>query len=144
MNMTFDTNVWEPIVNEEKPHLLEIKNKILDGRIQAYICEVALSLEAIQREKRAEFFGNYEPCITVKCLPPENGVFRMEFCIAPNTDLHLGIHEKQRNKLLEARDLGFRVLRMTIAGTVRTEEIPDDMYDDTEEFLRYTELLGNW
>ena len=39
--------------------------------------------------------------------------------------------------------MAVQVLRMTIAGTVRTEEIPDDMYDDTEKFLRYTELLGN-
>ena len=124
MNITFDTNVWEPVVNEEKHHLIEIKNKILNGKIQAYICEIALDLEAIQRKERAEFFGNYEPSITVEHLPPENGKFRMQFCIAPNTDLHPGIHEKQWDKLLKARDLGFRVLRMTTAGTVRTKEIP--------------------
>ena len=146
MNITFDTNVWEPVVNEEKHHLIEIKNKILDGKIQAYICEIALDLEAIQRKERAEFFGNYEPSITVEHLPPENGKFRMQFCIAPNTDLHPGIHEKQWDKLLKARDLGFRVLRMTTAGTVRTKEIPGDMYvqhDDIEEFWRYAGLLEN-
>ena len=37
MNITFDTNVWRRLVNEEKPHLVEIKNKIQDGKIQAYI-----------------------------------------------------------------------------------------------------------
>ena len=145
MNVTFDTNVWEPMVNEEKPHLVEIKNKILEGKIQADICEIALNLEAIQRNKRAEFFGNYEPRITVKHLPPENGEFRMQICVAPNTDLHPGIHEKQWDKLLKARDLGFRVLRMTTFGTVRTKDIPEDMYvqQDDEEFLEYAELLGN-
>ena len=146
MNITFDTNVWESVVNEEKHHLIEIKNKILNGKIQAYICEIALDLEAIQRKERAEFFGNYEPSITVEHLPPENGKFRMQFCIAPNTDLHPGIHEKQWDKLLKARDLGFRVLRMTTAGTVRTKEIPGDMYvqhDDIEEFWRYAGLLEN-
>ena len=147
MNITFDTNVWEPIIKEEKHHLVEIRNKIRDGKIQAYICEITLSLEAIQRKERAEFFGNYESSITVKDLLPENGKFRMQFCIAPNTDLHPGIHEKQSDKLLKARDLGFQVLRMTTnAETVRTKEIPDDMYvqhDDIEKFLRYAELLKN-
>ena len=66
----------------------------------------------------------------------------MQFCIAPNTDLHPGIHEKQWDKLLKARDLGFRVLRMTNFGTVRTEEIPDDMYVQHED-EKYAELLGN-
>ena len=145
MNITFDTNVWEPMVNEEKPHLIEIKNKILDGKIQAYICEIALDLEAIQNKKRAEFFENYEPITTVEDLPSENGKLGMQFSIAPNTEVHPGIHQKQWDKLLKARDLGFRVLRMTNAGTVRTKEIPDDMYvqQGDEEFLEYAELLGN-
>ena len=143
MNITFDSNVWERLVNEEKPHLIEIKNKILEGKIQAYICEIALNLEAIQKDKRAEFFGSYEPRITVKHLPPENGEFGMQFCIAPNTDLHPGIHEKQWDKLLKARDLGFRVLRMTNFGTVRTKEIPDDMYVEHDDIKEYAELLGN-
>ena len=146
MDITFDTNVWERVVNEEERHLVEIKNRILDGKIQPYICEITLNLEAIQRRKRAEFFRDYEPSITVENLPPENGKFRMQFCIAPNTDLHPGIHERQWDKLLKARDLGFRVLRMTNFETVRTKDIPDDMYvehDDIEEFWRYAELLEN-
>ena len=146
MNITFDTNVWEPVINEEKHHLVEIKNRILDGKIQPYICEITLNLEAIQRGKRAEFFGTYEPSITEEHLPPENGKLSMRMGIAPNTELHPGLHPKQWDKLLKARDLGFRVLRMTNIGTVRTKDIPDDMYvehDDIEGFWRYAELLKN-
>ena len=44
MNITFDSNVWERVVNEEDHHLVNIKNKIRIGEIQAYICEIALSL----------------------------------------------------------------------------------------------------
>ena len=146
MNITFDTNVWEPLVEEEKPHLVKIKNAILDGKIQAYICEIALDLEAIRKEKRAELFRNYESLTTVEPLPPENGKLGMRISIGPNTDLHPGIHPKQRDKLLKARDLGFRVLGMTTSPeTVRTTEIPDDMYvqhDDIEEFYRYAEPLA--
>ena len=146
MNITFDSNVWEPMVNDEKPHLVKIKNKIRDGKIQAYICEIALDLEAIQNKERPKFFGTYEPNMTVEDLPPENGKLGMRIGIGPNTELHPGLPSQQWAKLLKARDLGFRVLRMTNWGTVRTEEIPDDMYvqhDDIEEFWRYAESLKN-
>ena len=29
MKITFDTNVWEPLVEEEKPHLIEIKTGLV-------------------------------------------------------------------------------------------------------------------
>ena len=144
MNITFDSNVWERVVNEESHHFIKIKNKIRIGEIRAYICEIALSLEAIQKKMRAEFFENYEPTIIVENIPTEDHTFHMRVCVKPNTELHPGLHPKQRAKLLEARDLGFRVLRMTNFGTVRTTEIPDDMYvqhTNTEDFWRYADLL---
>ena len=146
MNVTFDTNVWEPVVSEEKPHLIEIKNKILDGKIQAYICEIALDLEAIQKKLRAQVFGNYKPHITEEHLPPENGELGIRVSVGPNTELHPGLPPEQWDKLLEARDLGFRILGMTNFGTIRTKEIPDDMYvqhDDIDEFWKYAELLAD-
>ena len=146
MKITFDSNVWERVINEEEHHLVKIKNKIREGKIQAYICEIALDLEAIKKKKRAELFENYEDCITVKHLPPENGKYRMQIGIGPNTEQHPGIPPQLWDKLLKARDLGFKVLRMTSLGIVRTEEIPDDMYvrqDDIEEFWRYADLLDN-
>ena len=146
MNVTFDTNVWEPMVEEEKPHLIEIKNAIRDGKIHAYICEITLNLEAIQKVKRAEFFENYKHRTTVEDLPPENGTLGIRVGFGPDTELHPGIHPKQWAKLLKARDLGFKILRMTNIGTVCTKEIPDDMYvqhDNLEEFWRYAEPLAN-
>ena len=147
MKITFDSNVWERVINKEEHHLVKINNKIREGKIQAYICEIALNLEAIQKEKRAELFENYEPCITVEDLPPENGTLGMRLSLGPNTGQHPGFHPKLWDKLLKSRDLGFKVLRMTNNwATVRTEEIPDDMYerqDDIEEFWRYAELLAN-
>ena len=146
MNITFDSNVWEPMVNEEEPHLVEIKNKIRDGKIQAYICEMALSLEAIQKKKRSEFFRDYEPRITVENLPPENGKLGVRVSFGPNTELHPGFPPQQWDKLLKARDLGFKVLRMTTFGTVRPKDIPDDMYinpNDMDGFWRYADPLAS-
>ena len=50
MNVTFDTNVWERVIDEDNHHFAEIKNKICNGKIQAYICEIALSLESIKKK----------------------------------------------------------------------------------------------
>ncbi len=148
MNVTFDSNVWEKVIDEDNRHLAIIKDKIRNGRIQAYICEIALSLESIKRKIRAEFFEDYRPRITVNHLPAEGEKLVMQVCVAPNVELHPGHHPKQQAKLLEARNLGFRVLRMANAGTVRTQEIPDEMYmdntnDDIDEFWRYAERLSS-
>jgi hypothetical protein len=145
MNITFDSNVWERAVNEDKHHFVKIKNKIRDGKMRAYICEIALSLESIRKKLRPEFFENYEPSTTFEDLPTENGEFHMRACFKPNVELHPGLHSNLKVNLLKARDLGFHVLRMTNFGTVRTQEIPDDMYvnhADIDEFWEYAELLA--
>ena len=144
MNITFDSNVWERVVNEDEHHFVKIKNKIRDGKMRAYICEIALSLESIRKKLRPEFFENYEPSRTVEHLPPENGKLGMRIGFGPNTELHPGLHPKLRVNLLKARDLGFHVLGMTNFGTVRTQEIPDDMYVNhaDDEFWEYAELLA--
>ena len=66
-------------------------------------------------------------------------------CFKPNEELHPGFHPSLQTKLLEAQDLGFRVLRMTRIGTVRPKDIPDDMYVDfvsIDEFWKYAEPLA--
>lgn len=146
MNVTFDSNVWERVIDEDNHHLTKIKDKIRNGRIQAYICEIALSLESIERKIRSKFFEDYRPRITVNHLPAEDEKLVMQVCVAPNVELHPDHHPKQQAKLLEARNLGFRVLRMTNFGTIRTQEIPDEMYMDNldadiDKFWRYAERL---
>lgn len=144
MNVTFDSNVWEKVVGNAVSHYAKIKDKICTGEIHPYICEIALSLESIEKELRAETFKSYKLSIKVEHLPTEDGTLRMQMGVGPNNELHPGLNTKLRDKLLKARDLGFRVLRMTNFGTVRTNEIPDDMYVDyvsMEEYEEYSSSL---
>ena len=141
MNVTFDSNVWEKVIDEDDRHFVKIKNKIRAGEIRPYICQIALSLEAIEKKLRAEFFKSYKPRIKCEYLPTEDNSLRMRLCIEPNNELHPGFHPKLRDKVLKARDLGFRVLRMTNLGTVRPKEIPDHMcVDDVDQ--KYIESLA--
>ena len=145
MNVTFDSNVWEKVIDEDDHHFVKIKNKIRTGEIRPYICQIALSLEAIEKKLRAEFFESYKPSIKFEELPTEDSSLHTGVCFKPNEELHPGFHPKLRCKLLKARDLGFRVLRMTNVGTVRPREIPDDMYVDfvsSDEFWKYADPLA--
>ena len=145
MNVTFDSNVWEKVIDEDDHHYVQIKNKIRYSEIHPYICEIALSLEAIQRKLRAKFFENYEPSTIFEDVPTEDSKLRIGVCFKPNEELHPGFHPSLQTKLLEAQDLGFRVLRMTRFGTVRPKDIPDDMYVDfvsIDEFWKYAEPLA--
>ena len=141
MNVTFDSNVWEKVVGKTVSHYTKIKDKIHTGEIRPYICEIALSLEAIEKKLRAEFFKNYKPSIKFEELPTEDGMVRMRMCVEPNNELHPGFHPKLQDKVLKARELGFRVLKMTNLGTVRAKEIPDKMcVDDADQ--KYIESLA--
>ena len=140
MKVTFDSNVWEKVVDDDDYHFSNIKHKIRAGKICPYICEIALSLEAIQRKLRTEFMEDYEPSIEFTDVPTEDSTLRMQMSIGPNNELHPGFHPCLQDKLLKARDLGFRVLRMTRFGTVRPKDIPDAMYVDyvsKDEFWEY-------
>ena len=144
MNVTLDSNVWEMVVGNPVSHYAKIKDKIRTGEIRPYICEIALSLESIEKKLRPEFFKSYKPSIKFEHLPTKDGMIRMQICTEPNNELHPGLNRKLRDKLLKARDLGFRVLRMTNFQTVRTNEIPDDMYVDyvsMEEYDKYSSSL---
>ena len=141
MNVTFDSNVWEKVIDEADHHYVQIKNKIRTSEIRPHICQIALSLEAIEKKWRAEFFKIYKPSIIFEDVPTEDNKLRMRVCIEPNKELHPGFNPKLRDKLLKAQDLGFRVLKMTNSGTVRPREIPDDMYVDDED-QKYIESLA--
>ena len=145
MNVTFDSSVWETVIDEVDDHHAKIKHKIRTGEIRPYICEIALSLEAIQRTSRRKFFENYKPSTRFENVPTDDSKLRMLVCLKPNEELHPGFHRKLRVKLFEARDLGFHVLKMTNFRTVRPRGIPDNMYVDHAskvEFWKYADSLA--
>ena len=107
MNVTFDSNVWENVIDEADRHYVQIKNKIRTSEIRPYICQIALSLEAIEKKWRAEFFESYEPSTISEDVPTEDSKLRMRVCFKPNEELHPGFHPNLQGKLLKARDLGF-------------------------------------
>lgn len=144
MKVTFDSNVWERLVEEPSAHP-ELREKILSGVISPYMTEISVSLESIQNSKRQEFFRSYMPSTDwrAESVGP-GGEIHAKFTFGPNTASHPGLHSKLSQNLSKAQELGFKVIRMTNLGTVRSPEIPQDMLltvESHQEFSDYAQRL---
>jgi hypothetical protein len=133
VKVTFDSNVWEPLVVEPSAYP-ELREKILIGVISPYMTEISVSLESIQTSARQQFFRSYMPPTTWTAESiGASGEIHGKFTIGPNTASHPGLHTKLSRNLFKAQELGFKVIRMTNFGTVRSAEIPKDMLLTAEE-----------
>lgn len=144
MRVTFDSNVWEKVVLNNDG-FEEVREKIYNSQIQAYICEIALSIESIKKRDRLQFIRNYSPKIEFRNIPSEPRRVCKEITIAPNVEAHPKLHLKLKECLKLAHDLNFKVLPMTNFATVRSPEIPAEMKVELktrEEFYAYAERLA--
>jgi len=144
MKVTFDSNVWEKVVLEVEGYGF-IKDLIQAGKIEPYICEIAVSLESIQKKDRLSFWQKYEPKSEVIEIESNESRFHGRFCFSSDNEAHPGLHHTHKFCLLEAKRLGFKVLPMTNLGTVRSPEIPSDMkvsFNSSDEFWKYAERLS--
>jgi hypothetical protein len=146
LRVTFDSNAWEKIIDEiDHP----LRCMIASRKIAPFLCEIAITLESIQKKERDSFTRNYSPRVTEELPAADDDTEREEFKIrltfGPDNDAHPGLHPALREKLSFAQDLGFRILPMTNIGTVRCHEIEDSMklkFSDTDEFWNYAEKLA--
>lgn len=125
----------------------QLRQAIENREVSAYICEIALSLEAFPKKERSAFWETYRPCVEACVEESIQHVQKIElsgtFSISPDNSKHPGIPLKQQSKLMEAQKLGFQILRMTNFGTVRCLDIPDKMFIDLEDdFWEYAERLA--
>lgn len=144
IKVTFDSNVWEKLVSEESD-FIEIRNAILEGKIEPYICEIAISLESIRKKQRLAFWKGYEPKTDILIDERTGDKFCGTFSFAPNNGAHPSLHPVLKACLGKANSLGFKVLTMTNIGIVRSPEIPDKMkisFSDLDSFWQYAEELS--
>lgn len=144
MKVTFDSNVWEKVVLEAEGYGF-IKTLILEGKIQPYICEIAISLESIRKKERLPFWQKYEPKSEVIEIENNESHFHGRICFSSDNEAHPGLHHVHKSCLFKAKNLGFKILPMTNFGTVRSPEIPNEMkvsFNNSDEFWKYAERLS--
>ena len=71
---------------------------------RAYLCEIAISLESIQKSARRKFFENYNPSFNFTAeVGPDGGIDGC-FQMGPNNASHPGLAPILSEKLLKARE----------------------------------------
>lgn len=144
MKVTFDSNVWESLVQGNKD-MNQIIDLIKCGKIEPYICEIALSLESISKANRLPFHLKYKPSTEFIEKQSTDKKYHYTIKLSPNNNAHPGLHPKLITGLTLAYKLGFKVLTMTNFGTVRNNEIPKDMlisFDKKDDFWSYADRLS--
>ena len=70
LTITFDSNVWENIVDPSKRHEDEIYIKIYDAihsnKIEPFFFEGLAILETIPKDKRKNYIGNFKPSYKIQ------------------------------------------------------------------------------
>lgn len=142
VKITFDSNVWERICsNEITDELDRVRFYIFSGKIVPFITVISLSIEAIARGERREFFLGYVPKVEIYETGTPQQPYKSTMSISPDASARLKhlTCENLKEKLRVAQRLGFKVLPMTNFGTTRNQDVPSDML---VEFLSVSEFWG--
>lgn len=119
---------------------------INNGKIVPYICEIAITLESITKYDRPYFWENYQPTFDTDQETTSTGRIKATISMGPSPEAHPGLPNKLMTALEEAAKLNFKLLRMTNVGTVRCNDIPNELCKtvDHESFHKYAEDLAKF
>jgi len=131
MSVTFDSNVWESIVDPAKlavhadaVALGEIRRAIEDKRVAAYLSDVTVLLESIRKADRGTFFADIKtatrrsedaPSVDPSGMP----VIKSTLTIRSVFDHFPRPHEKLSSALERAFALGFKLIKVPRIGWMR-------------------------
>lgn len=111
LTITFDSNVWENIVDPSKRHEDEIYIKIYDAihsnKIEPFFFEGLAILETIPKDKRKNYIGNFKPSYKIQI---EDEV------VTQQGTLPYDLSDYLKNNLPLALELGFKFIRIPRNG----------------------------
>jgi hypothetical protein len=134
MKVTFDKNVYEFVVDPEKPAIIteaerwvyrKLHNAISEKRIVPFISESILTYESVQRNARQQVMSREQPIV----VSSEGG----KITISSNPKIHPGGHAKDAYYLTRAMELGFKILPGKRFGKLVSPLVKTEWYHLTEE-----------
>lgn len=149
ITVTFDSNVWEKIVDEDKRSenavYQYIYNKINNGTIKPFFFEGLATMENIKKIDRKLFFGNFKASIQFQVDDESPHV--IEGIAAPELSEYL------RKTIPKALDMGFKFIHTPRIGAhslniAEQYKASDDKYllserlKRTSDCIRFIESLG--
>ena len=119
MNVTFDSNVWRPLVSPtvfpndpDANHLEIIRQGIAKKSVSGFLVETIFTLEAIRRKDRKGFFGVYKGAIKTTTEVHNAGTIAARFSIGPSATHHANNNPYLEKHLNDALLLDFKLLRI--------------------------------
>ena len=149
MKVTFDSNVWQPVVKPENyladpdaASFARIHAAIVDEQVAPFISETIFTLEGISRGDRKSWLGNYAAKVTSTESANGNAI-RVKLSIGSNSDAHPGNNAYLTEYLLAARALNFQIIDLPRLGGISNPDVESLLAKQTlAEFDAYTTKAG--
>lgn len=150
MDVTFDTNAWTKIIrlnDNSKKEYLKINQALKNGIIKGFICETVVTLEAIPKDKRLDYFANRRTNIRFEESISKNGTISGVAIIGDDYSIHPGITKTLEQLIEELRALGILMLNVSRVGTCRPTQLENDElfkpFDCKRDIWEYLEGFSN-
>lgn len=129
-SVTFDSNVWEIIVDEDKrnnsdPIYMQLYELIYDGSIQPYFFEGLATMETIKKADRKEYYANYKDGFSMSVDGEEIS--------STNGSGGPKISEYLNRVVPQALELGFRFTHLPRIGAPKIN-IPEKYWASDEKY----------
>lgn len=149
ITVTFDSNVWENIVDEDKRKDNSVFEKlykaITTNQIRPYFFEGALTYESIMRNDRQKYFGSIKPNISVEIDEAsfnETNMIHLKLCISPSSNATITPSNYLECIAPKAFELGFKCLKAPRIGGLSSDLAKNNYADD--EFYKQSERLERY
>lgn len=149
MTVTFDSNVWQPVVEPQaylddldSASFAKIHNAIVARQVVPFISETIFTLEGISRRDRKAWLGSYVAKVT--STESTNGsAIQVKLSIGPSPEAHPGNNAYLAKYLQVARNLGFQIIDLPRLGGISNPDVESLLAKQTlEEFNAYTTRAG--
>ena len=132
MRVTFDSNVYRPIVcpakfprDRRQADLLLIHESLKDGFLEGFLCESIVALEGVRGVDRGDYFSAATLKYVFTERESDDGSLKLTAAVGPPNQGHPGMPSKFGGWVQDALNLGLKLMRAPRVGMSRPAEVSD-------------------
>jgi hypothetical protein len=135
VHITFDSNVWRPLVSPQvfpndpdALHFQGIRHAIQKNLAFGFLSETTFTLEAIQKTDRKTFFGSYGMNVKTSTEAIKDGIIHVKFVLGPSQSHHASNNPYLTKHLQDALALDFKLLRCPRIAGIGNPDLQSSYY----------------